>query len=91
MLSNSEKLENIKKEEKKQEENLAAIIEKLKEELRATTLKLEATKTEFEMKVNKRKMIQDKAATIQNQCKGIIQDLEKGIKKETYETISPRK
>ena len=72
-------------------ENEAAIIEKLKEELRAKTLKLEATKAGFEMKVNERKMIQDKAATIQNQCKGIIQDLEKGIKKETYETISARK
>jgi hypothetical protein len=35
------------------------------------------------MKVIKRKIIQDKAATILNKCKGIIQDLEKGIKKET--------
>jgi hypothetical protein len=31
MLSNSEKLENINKEEKKQVENQAAIVEKLKE------------------------------------------------------------
>ena len=64
MLSNSEKLENIKKEEKEQVENQAAIVGKLKEELRAESLKLEATKTGFEMKVNERKMIQDKVATI---------------------------
>jgi hypothetical protein len=37
MLSNHEKLENIKKEEKKQVENQSAIVEKLKEELRAET------------------------------------------------------
>jgi hypothetical protein len=72
-------------------ENQTAIVEKIKEELRAETLKLEATKTGFEMKRNERIMIHDKAATIQNQCKGIIQDLEKGIKKETFEIISARK
>ena len=64
MLSNREKLEKIKKEEKEQVENQSAIVENLKEELIAETLKLEATKTGFEMKVNERKMIQDKAATI---------------------------
>jgi hypothetical protein len=64
MLSNREKLEKIKKEEKEQVENQSAIVEKLKEELIAETLKLEATKTGFEMKLNERKMIQDKAATI---------------------------
>ena len=37
MLSNSEKIEKIKKEEKKQVENQSAIVEKLKEELRAET------------------------------------------------------
>jgi flagellar motor protein MotB len=72
-------------------ENEEAIIEKLKEELRAKTLKLEATKAGFEMKLNERNIFQDKAATIQNQCEGIIKDLEKGIKKETFETISARK
>jgi hypothetical protein len=40
MLYNREKLENIKKEEKGQVENQTAIVKKLKEELRAETLKL---------------------------------------------------
>ena len=40
MLSNGKKLENIKTEGKKQVENQVAIVEILKEELKAQTLKL---------------------------------------------------
>ena len=79
MISNVQSLENIYKNGKEQEKIQAAKVEKLPEELRVETLKLEATKSGLETKMNEKKQFHDRAANIYNECNSIIQDLSKGV------------
>lgn len=54
-------------------------------------MKLEATKSGLETKMNEKKQFHDRAANIYNECNSIIQDLSKGVNNKANLSIKARK